>query len=204
MKTKFVEIQAKTELPNNALKELLNKIPNEVYITYSVQYKNLAEKIKNYLKKSKKIKGFQQVLGCSKLNSDCENFLLIGSGMFHAYNLIKQCKNVWIFDGNTLKKLSSSDFFQLEKNKKAALLNFHNAENIGILVSTKPGQQNLKKALELKNKLEKKSYLFLSNNINLTEFENFPNIKVWINTACPGMAYDSPKIINLTEINVHS
>jgi 2-(3-amino-3-carboxypropyl)histidine synthase len=80
----------------------------------------------------------------------------------------------------------------------ASYLKFLNAEKIGILVSTKPGQENLKKALSLKLK-NKKSYLFLSNNIDIREFENF-GINSWVNTACPRMDFDSG-VINLRNLN---
>ena len=35
--------------------------------------------------------------------------------------------------------------------------------------------------------------------IYANQFENF-NIDSWINTACPGLAYDNPLIINHTEL----
>ena len=81
-------------------------------------------------------------------------------------------------------------------------MKFLKAETIGILVSTKPGQENLKKAEKLKNKLEKQGkspYIFITNNIDITQFENF-NIQSWVNTACAGLAMDNPDIININEI----
>ena len=84
----------------------------------------------------------------------------------------------------------------LKKKRKASYLNYLNADKIGVLVSLKPGQQKLSIAISLLNKLKnKKSYIFLCNNINTSEFENF-GIDAWINTACPRMDFDNPKIIN--------
>ena len=44
--------------------------------------------------------------------------------------------------------------FKVKTRKKAALLNFYSSQNIGILVTTKPGQENLKTAIILKDKIE--------------------------------------------------
>ncbi len=79
-------------------------------------------------------------------------------------------------------------------------MRFLNAEKVGILISTKPGQENLKKALSLRTKLkDKKSYLFINNNIDLKEFENF-GIDSWVNTACPRLDFDS-SVINIDDLN---
>jgi len=79
-------------------------------------------------------------------------------------------------------------------------LKFLHADKVGILISTKPGQQRLQKAFELKKKFKKQSYLFISNNINTQEFENFPEIQSWINTACPRMDMNSNSVINMDKI----
>ncbi len=69
-------------------------------------------------------------------------------------------------------------------------MKFLNAEKVGILISTKPGQENLKRAIELKKRLkDKKFYLFLCNEIDARQFENF-DIQAWINTGCPRMDFE--------------
>ena len=78
-------------------------------------------------------------------------------------------------------------------------MKYLNADKVGILISTKPGQQNLKKAIEFKKHLKNKtSYLFIANNINPNEFENF-GILSWVNTACPKLDFDLP-IINIRDL----
>ncbi|MFA5084489.1 MAG: diphthamide synthesis protein, partial [Candidatus Paceibacterota bacterium] len=65
----------------------------------------------------------------------------------------------------------------------------------GILVSTKPGQNKTKQALALKKKLEhegKKAYIFSFDNFDINQLENFPEIKCWINTMCPGLSREQP------------
>ncbi len=179
-------------------------------MAYSIQYKQLAEQLKNLLKKKgKKITNFQQVLGCSKINFREKNILLISSGEFHSFNLYNQNKDVIIFDGTNIYNINKKQIKQYQQAKQASLNNYYHAKNIGILVSTKPGQQNLKKALDfrknfIKTHKNKNSYIFLADNINTQEFENFP-IQSWVNTACPGLALNknikNKKIINLNQIN---
>ena len=90
----------------------------------------------------------------------------------------------------------------MEKKQKVSLVKFLNSSNVGILVSTKPGQENLKKAIELKKKLKKKnSFLFITNNINKQEFENFSQIDSWVNTACPRMDMNDGEIVNINDVN---
>ncbi|MBS3073536.1 hypothetical protein J4465_01940 [Candidatus Pacearchaeota archaeon] len=42
--------------------------------------------------------------------------------------------------------------------------------------------------------------MFIANNLDLNQFENFPEISIYINTACPGLMLDSDKIINLEQV----
>mgnify|MGYP001582614169 FL=1 len=61
-------------------------------------------------------------------------------------------------------------------------------------------QQNLKKALELKELLKnkKESHIFITNNVSELDFENFPDIEYWVNTACARI--EGKKIIDINEI----
>jgi len=76
------------------------------------------------------------------------------------------------------------------------------AQTIGLLISLKHGQQqkaihNIREQIE---KQGKKVYIFESNDINISELENFPQIQMWVNTACFGLARDDIRIINLSDI----
>ena len=37
-------------------------------------------------------------------------------------------------------------------------------------------------------------------NINTDEFENFPQVQMWVNSACFGLARDDKRIINLSDV----
>ena len=47
------------------------------------------------------------------------------------------------------------------------------SENIGILVSTKPGQNKLKQAMDLKQRLDKNSFILLSKNKEIISLGNY-------------------------------
>lgn len=203
MKILYIESKLKN-LNADISEQEINKLPEKLFLVYSVQYKDLAESIKKQLIDKKiKIMGFQQVLGCSKISNKSNHaILLIGSGRFHLINLLTPSSDVYFLENNRIIKIPNEEIEKLKAKQKSALIKFLNAEKIGILVSTKPGQENLEKAVKLRQKLNKKgkqAHIFISNNINVSQFENF-NISSWINTACPGLALDNPNIINYTEL----
>lgn len=196
----FIPVKSKTTLNKSKIKELSKKLPKNIVIAYSIQYKDMAFEIRDILSTHNILK-IIQVLGCShpKFPINTKAVLLIGSGRFHAISLAYETKlPIYILEKNKLTKISEKDIELYEKRNKASYLKFLNADNIGILISTKPGQENLQRALDLKKKLKKHSYLFISNAINISEFENF-GLDCWVNTACPRLDMDS-NILNISRL----
>ncbi len=192
MKTMFIPIKIISEINTKKIQSL--KLPKNIAIAYSIQYKNIAEKIRNILSKKYKITQFIQVLGCSKpkFQKNTKALLLISSGEFHAVSLsLRSNLPVYILEHDKIRRISDEEINFFKKRKLASYMKFLNAEKVGILISTKPGQENLKKAISLKLNLKnKKSYLFMANEIDSKQFENFPEIKSWVNTACPRLDFD--------------
>lgn len=229
MKTIFIPAKLKSEVNKSKILEISKELPKNIAIAYSIQYQDQAKEIKDLLESKHKITKFIQVLGCSKpeLSKNTQAILLIGDGRFHAISLSFETKlPVYILNRDKLEVISKKDMGILEKKQKASYLKFLNANKVGILISIKPGQQNLKKALNFKKNLnahkskisgatksgtapthrtgedfvgDKKAYLFITNNINTSEFENF-GLDSWINTACPRLDMDDAKIININKI----
>ena len=181
----------------------LKILPQKFLIAYSIQYKELAHKMEEFFeKKGRKISGNLQILGCSMLETKEKNVLLISSGRFHAVQLCLQGKNVYIYENENIFKLAEEEIKNIFVERKVALSKFYSADTVGILVSYKPGQENLKLALNLKEKIckmDKKIFIFISDNINLIELNNF-HIESWVNTACPGLALSSKNIVNYANI----
>lgn len=201
VETLFIPAKSKATLNKSKIKDLSRKLPKNLAIAYSVQYQELAFEIKKILA-NHNITSIIQILGCSqpKFSKNTQAILLIGSGRFHAVSLAYETKlPIYVLEKNQLTKISEKDIELYKKKNKASYLKFLNADNIGILISTKPGQENLKRAINLKKKLKKNSYLFISNAINISEFENF-GLDAWVNTACPRLDMDS-SVININRIN---
>lgn len=201
MKTLFIPVKSKAKLNKKTINEISKKLPKKIVICYSIQFKKQAEEIKEKIK-DKNVLKLIQVLGCSNpiLPKNTQAILLIGQGKFHSVSLQYETGiPVYLIENNKLILVSEKDIENLKRKEKTAYLKFLHSEEVGIIVTTKPGQQKLNKALELKKKLKKKSYLFLSNNINIREFENF-GLNSWINTACPRMDLDDTRIINIKKL----
>jgi len=196
----FIPAKTKSKLNTKIFLKEAEKLPKNILLAYSIQFQDLAFQIKKILKKN--IVAVFQVLGCSKIKipKKTQAILLIGSGKFHATSLILESKiPVYLFEGNKINKISSKDLEKLNQTKKTAKLKFFNAEKVGVLISTKPGQQKLNSALEIKSKFKNKNfYFFISNNISPIEFENF-QINSFVNTACPRLDMDK-SVINISDL----
>lgn len=201
LKILYIESKSKN-ISADISKEEIKKLPKKIFLAYTIQFKDLAIKLKQMISSQGiKIIKFQQVLGCSKIRTKYP-VLLIGQGRFHAINLFLQAPEIFLFENHKIIKISAQEIQSFKNKRQTALLKFLSASSIGILVSTKPGQENLNSAIQLKEKLKQKaksSFIFLSGKIDTNQFENF-SIDSWINTACPGLAYDNPNIINLPEV----
>jgi diphthamide biosynthesis enzyme Dph1/Dph2-like protein len=212
MKKLFIE--AKRKLAGLELNlSLLDNLPGKtVSLAATIQYIELLPRIKAYLEsKGKKVKirkgAFYagHVLGCNSNAFDpkADTLLMITDGKFHAINnSIQLQREIYVFTGHNIDKVTQEDIESHNKKTLAKKKKFLSSNNIGLVISSKPGQcMNSPKNIVPKiESMGKKVYLFESDNINTTEFENFPSIQIWVNTACFGLARDHPNIINLADI----
>jgi 2-(3-amino-3-carboxypropyl)histidine synthase len=204
MKTIFVKAGFKGKVALEP--SILRFLPHKVGLISSVQFIHLLPMLGKKLKNS--IIG-GQILGCNvknalKVEKKVNAFLYIGDGSFHPLAVaLKTKKPVLAYNPftKTLKKIAAADIENYKKRKKSALVKFLHAENVGILVTTKPGQYYDPNKLEsFKKKYKnKKFYTFIADTINYRELENFPFIQAWVNTACPRIEEDI-KVINIEEI----
>jgi len=216
MKIEYFEARVKIELPE-ITQELIDLVKDKsVALLTTVQFleqrASLAVKLLKYCKivnmKLAHCKYPDQILGCSAFDSEIpENpdlFIYLGGGVFHPKSLILKevadevyCLSPIDF---SIRIITKEHVSSLIKKRNGALSGFTIAKNIGILITTKPGQNNLKKALELK--ADKNIYYFLDDTINFAELENFNFIDCWVNTACPRIAYDDSIKIGKPIINI--
>ena len=158
-----------------------------------------------------------QVLGCdvgaAQHVQDIVNcFVYIGTGQFHPLGVaVETDKPVLVLNPFT-KKVSQITERQKRTwlNKKyIALAKVKTAKSLGILVSTKPGQYQLKKALKLKKCLEGRGQtaaIFMFDTLDANELLNFLDIEAWINTACPRIPDDQElfkrPIVNAEDLSI--
>ena len=214
MKTPILYIETKKKFNNSDINlSLLDNLPGKtISLASTIQYIELIPLIKKYLEKIGKkviIKSGSaypgHIIGCQShaFDKTADILLMLADGKFHALNnSIQLNREIYVFNTRALEKTTNQDLEAISKRIKAKQSKFLNSETIGLILSTKTGQrhssiENLKQKIQ---NLNKNTYIFESDTINLQELENFPNIDIWINTACYGLALDSQKIINLQDI----
>ncbi len=203
MKTLFIHAHStrKVKIPASVVK----KLPKRVGIVASIQFANQVPAIVKQIPGS--VAG-GQVLGCNaamalRLVSKVDAFLFVGSGVFHPINVAIQCKKpVFCFNPYTsgFRELDRNEVLAYEKSRKGAVLKFLAAKRVGIIVSAKPGQKNLQRALQLKKKGDKEYFVFACDTFDFRYLEDFNFIDCWVNTACPRMDDQKAGIVNINDL----
>ena len=198
-----------------------NVLPKNIGLATTVQFLDFVDEIKQYIEsKGKTIfvdkikqKYEGQLLGCDtgaaeKIKDKVDAFLYIGTGIFHPLGIsLNIDKEVFCYDpiSAVLSKIDRTEIERYNKKRKAAYMKFLEATEIGILVSLKPGQNNFRKAAELKKQLrDKNCYIFAFDTLDFNQIENFPFIQCWVNTACSRILDDYDKfpkpLVDLSDI----
>lgn len=196
-------------------------LPKTIGLATTVQFLDYVNEIKQHLesrgktifidKIKQKYEG--QLLGCDtgaaeKIKDKVDAFLYIGTGIFHPLGIALNIeKDVLCYDpiNAIMSKVDREQVEKYNKKRRAAYMKFLEATEIGIIVSLKPGQNNFKKAVELKKQLKDKNcYIFVCDTLDFNQLENFPFIQCWVNTACNRILDDYEKfakpLIDLSEI----
>ena len=216
MKTFF--IHAKLEHDTRLTDEAMKKLPKQRYgIVTSIQHMHKIRDVQEQLEGS--VFG-GQVLGCrpdagERVNEKVDAFLFVGTGVFHPIQLaLKTKKDVWLWDPveKELTKLEKKQIDSYVKRKNASLSKFFASDIVGIIITTKIGQNENKimkftKGIKLnyakkiaKLYPDKKYYYFACDTLSNYDMENFPFIKCWVNTACNRIADEKSNIVNMEDI----
>ncbi|MFC1768884.1 diphthamide synthesis protein [Nanoarchaeota archaeon] len=201
----------------NLKESILNKLPNRIGLVYPIQQRKFIAELNEFLEKGgKKVflgKGNQkyegQVLGCdvSSINTllkevDC--FLFFGTGQFHPIAIaLKTTKSIFSLnpESGELSRGFHNEALKVKRQMKGKYVKFLSANNVGILVSIKPGQYNLNGLNFLKDKFpDKKYYTFIFDNLDVYQTENFPFIDIFVTLACPRIQEDSKDIVDISVI----
>jgi 2-(3-amino-3-carboxypropyl)histidine synthase len=222
---KVVHVEAKLKSKVNLPAELINKLPRRLIVFTTIQLLDSLTGIISSLEKAGKepmivktnhTRHEGQLLGCNieqyseYTDKEFDAFLYVGDGLFHPKALAwkNEGKKVYTYDPFTDKfsEIKKEDIEQLKKKHNAAISKFIMSKKIGVLITTKPGQHMLKKALKLKEQYQDKEFFFfLDNTFDFGSLEDFPFVEVWVNTACPRIGFDdsirmSKPLVNIDEI----
>lgn len=219
MKIMMVESRYKSKINLSNLDAAI--LPKRIGLATTMQFLDYVEEIRQFLEsKGKNVfadkirqKYEGQLLGCDtgaaeKIKDDVDAFLYIGTGIFHPLGIALNIdKDVFCYDpiNAVLSKIDKSEVEKYNRKRKAAYMKFLEAAEIGILVSLKPGQNNFRKAIELKKQLKDKNcYIFAFDTLDFSQVENFPFIQCWVNTACSRILDDYEKfpkpLVDLSDI----
>lgn len=203
MKTLFVHARSTIDvvIPESVKK----KLPKRVGIVASIQ---VAHRIPDIVKQIPGAVEGGQVLGCNaamagRIASKVDGYLFVGSGIFHPINVALDTKKpVWTYNPHTkeFKQLDTKEIESYQKSRKGAVLKFLNAKRVGLIVSTKIGQKNLQRALQLKKKGDKEYYVFVCDTLDFRWMEDFNFIDCWVNTACPRMDDQRAGIVSINDL----
>lgn len=141
-----------------------------------------------------------QVLGCDVAGplafGGVDAYVFLGTGRFHPLALAAQTDKP-VFTANPflnhVEKIAETEIRRMQAKIAANVAKVMSAKIIGILVTVKPGQNQLKLAIKLRKKLEgmdKTVFVFMGDTIAPDQMCNFSKVEAWINTCCPRMAED--------------
>lgn len=214
-KTIFIPVRAEADV-GRIVKDILDKVKfKKIGLITTAQYIHLLDEVKDLLEKGGKEVSIQpgrpnpgQILGCDvrAAKGDVDCFVYLGTGRFHPLKVAYTTeKPVYIaHPSGGLEEISDKEKLVYQKKKYARISKFKDARRVGILVSMKPGQQQLDKALEFKGKIEKEgkeTFIFVANEIKPESLIGF-EVDVWVSTACPRIIddhFDKP-IVDISEI----
>ncbi|WP_407282955.1 diphthamide biosynthesis enzyme Dph2 [Methanolobus sp. WCC1] len=136
-----------------------------------------------------------QVLGCnfsSARNADCDEYLFIGSGQFHPLGVSLAMKKRVLIADPFVNELREADYSKVLRQRSAVIAKSLDAEIFGIIVSSKPGQERMELAKELKQMAKehgKDAHIFTMDLVTPDQLLQF-KVDAFVNTACPRLAID--------------
>lgn len=143
-----------------------------------------------------------QVSGCDYSNvksiaDEVEVFLFIGGGRFHALGIALSTSKPTLIADPYEKSVRSIDeeAQKILKQRWACVEEAKHAKVFGVLVGLKLGQKRFDEALRIKEiarRNGKQVFLFAIREILPEALMEFPQVDVYVNTACPRVSLDAP------------
>jgi len=205
----FQEMQSKSELipvVENAMNQGL--LSGAVGITTTIQHIHLLNGVHDFLKEhgidvgigtgSDRLAYPGQVLGCSFSSaiavSEADMHLFIGEGVFHALGVsLATRKKVIAADPRSGEiKDMDQEKDRILRQRFGAVLKLRDAQEIGVILSTLPGQKRRELTTALMKKGSKNGKHMVqitTSHLNIQSLVNL-GVNVLVSTACPRVAID--------------
>ncbi len=190
-----------------AAKKLSQAGIKSIGLTGTIQFVPYLEELKSFLEKQgilgvlEKEANMQagQILGCNysvpvKEAEKAEAILYFGDGLFHPLGIaFSTSKRVFICNPLTTSFQEITGEKEKFLKKRIGLIGAGlQAKKFGFLVSTEKGQFGLRRAIQLKQKLEEqgKQAIIVVSDLVKPEYVLGIEVDIWVNTACPRIATD--------------
>ncbi|MFC1802657.1 diphthamide biosynthesis enzyme Dph2 [Thermoproteota archaeon] len=190
----------------------------------TIQHAHQVQEIKEKLAE-KKIKLFvghgvgktpmdAQILGCSYMTAinimdKVDAYLYVGGGQFHPTGIVMSTGKPVIvanpYNGE-VSRITEDDLIDVAKRRMAAITIAQNSKKFGILVSSKPGQNNIEKAIELQDQIceqGKEAIIIYMDEVRPEHVNNFSEPEILVNTACPRIVIDGINGINRPMLTIN-
>ncbi|MFQ5758204.1 MAG: diphthamide biosynthesis enzyme Dph2 [Candidatus Bathyarchaeia archaeon] len=211
--TIYIEARAKADV-KEAVEKAIPHLKNwkNIGLVTTVQHIHKLNEAKDQLLRAGKMvmvgdagrmKYAGQVIGCDFSNAksvskDVEAFLFVGGGRFHGIGVALATGKPTIIADPYEKRAFPihGEAKTILKQRWASIYEAKEAERLAILIGLKSGQKRFRKAVELKEKLEKigkRATLLAITKITPEALMQFPDVDAFINTACPRISLDDAK-----------
>lgn len=212
-----IYVNARIILEKSTLKKIEKEFSsfNKIGVASTIQYLDMIDKVKKSLEslgrniiippRVGKVEFPGQILGCEylplkKISNTVDCFLIIGS-RFHSLGACLSLKKPIFLLDPLLDKIEPMEILRkkIVKQRYALISKAKSLNKFGILIGMKMGQFNNEAALrarELIKECGKKTALIAINEISTETINNFAEVDVFVNTACPRVAIDDVKRFN--------
>ncbi len=203
MRLHFIPVRYKRKVALPA--KLVERLPRRIILFTAIQYHDqlagwkaaleaAGKEVHTFRPKHSVVEGHLLGCGIEHWDVDADCFLFVGDGLFHPKALvIRNDLPVWRYDPKTEEYgvMDDKDIALAKKKQKGALTRFYASKKIGVLVTTKYGQQRLRMALKLREKFPDKEFTFLLfDTLDWNGLEDFPFLECFVNTMCPRIGLD--------------
>lgn len=141
-----------------------------------------------------------QILGCdigssASIDKEVDVHIYFGGGIFHPLGALLATTKPFLVIEPFDNRIEFIDRMRetYRKKRNGRIMASLNANNFGILLSTKNGQHNMQLAKMLKSRIEAQGFnaeILASNTFDFESINNMMEFDAFVNTACPRISID--------------